>query len=82
MTVTPPVPNPLAPQQVRLLNPVPVQSATLAVTATTGHITFTSIPSTNRLTFLFTNTGAKTCYISPSNSAAIDRCRALLGDKK
>lgn len=60
-------------------NFIALQSAQLAVTATTGHITFTNLPGTQRVTFKIANTGTKTAYLCGSNSAAIAAAVASSG---
>lgn len=52
-------------------NFIAMQSASLAVgTANSSSVTFTTIPSTNRVTFKFFNSGAKDCYIGSGNGSA------------
>lgn len=69
MTITPPVFQSQLSQQTNANNFIALQSGQLAVTGTTGHITFTNIPGTIRVTYKIANAGLKTAYLSGSNSA-------------
>jgi len=51
-------------------NFVALQSAKLAVTASSSSITFTNIPSSGRVTFKITNTGTKGAYITGAKTTA------------
>lgn len=70
--------NPSPPKLQSMLSPpitannfIAMQSAALAVgTAFSSSVTFTNIPSTQRVTFKFFNSGTKDCYISGGNGVA------------
>ncbi len=70
MAITPPKQVPLSPQQVRLLNPVPIQSALISASTSSSSVTFTNIPSTNRVTFMLANTGTTAAYIAAGSGSA------------
>lgn len=52
-------------------NFIPMQSVSLAVgTANASSVTFTNIPSSQRVTYKFSNVGTKAAFLSGTNSAA------------
>lgn len=70
MTITPPNFQSLLSQPYTANNFIAVQSAKLAVTATTASITFTDLPGTQRITVKITNSGTKGCYLASGAGAA------------
>lgn len=70
--------NPTPPRLQSLLSPpitannfIAMQSASLAVgTANSSSVTFTNIPSTQRVTFKFFNSGTKDCFVSGGRTTA------------
>lgn len=69
MSISPPAFKSALSQQMNANNFIALQSASLAVTATSGHVTFTNLPGTQRVTFKICNTGTKTAYLAGYNSA-------------
>lgn len=70
MAVTPPKQFPSTLESIKIANLVPIQSAQLSVTSTSSSVTFTNIPSTNRLSFIIANTGTKNGYIAAGSGSA------------
>lgn len=68
---TPPIYLSQLSQQMNANNFIALQSSKLSVTASTGHVTFTMSPGTQRVTFKITNTGTKGVYLCGSNSSNI-----------
>lgn len=70
MAITPPAFQSQLTQPVSSNNFIAVQSAQLAVTASTGSITFTDIPGVQRVTLKITNSGTKGCYMASGKGSA------------
>lgn len=70
MTLTPPPFQSQLSIPIQANNFVPVQSAHLAVTATSGSIVFTLVPGTLRITAKITNRGSKGAYVAAGIGAA------------
>lgn len=72
---TPPLFQSQLSQPINSNNFLALQSAVLAVSNAgstgSGHITFTALPGTQRVTFKITNTGTKNAYVAGSNSSSI-----------
>ncbi len=70
MTITNPNFQSRLSQQVQINNFIALQSAQLAVTATTSSVTFTDLSGTNRVTAKITNSGSKGCYLASGHGSA------------
>jgi hypothetical protein len=71
MSISPPPFQSALSQQTNQNNFIALQSALLAVSGTSAHITFTNIPGTLRVTYTLANTGSNTAYVCGSNSSSI-----------
>ncbi len=67
---TPPRLASMLSQPMVINNFIAMQSAILSPGTSSASVTFTNIPSTNRITYKFANTGTKTAYLCGSNSLA------------
>lgn len=71
MAITPPIFKSKLSQPFQANNFTPVQSAQLAVTASSGSIIFTDLPGTLRVTAKISNTGTKNCYVATGAGSAM-----------
>lgn len=70
MAITPPIMQSKLSQPFQANNFIAVQSAQLAVTNSSGSITFTDLPGTIRVTAKITNTGTVGCYLASGAGSA------------
>lgn len=70
MTITPPRLQSQLSQPFSANNFIAVQSAQLAVTASSSSITFTDVPGSIRITAKITNSGTKGCYLASGHTTA------------
>lgn len=70
MAITPPQGFSYLSQPMTANNFIAVQSAKLSVTNSTGSITFTDLPGTQRVTVKITNSGLKGCYLASGAGTA------------
>lgn len=70
MTITAPTFQSQLSQPFQANNFIALQSAQLAVTATTGNVIFTDLAGTQRVTAKITNSGTKGCYLASGAGSA------------